>query len=92
LRKEHGIAPGSPFPAGAAPWALTVDDINSDRNPDVIVIAYHRSVRDSKQIGVIVLLGDGSGGFSLNLSQLGRSEMKFVQVGRCRMVSWGAAV
>lgn len=42
-------APGSPFPAGAAPWAFTVDDINSDGNPDVIVIPYHRSVPDTKQ-------------------------------------------
>jgi hypothetical protein len=57
-------APGSPFPAGAAPWAFTVDDINGDGNPDVIVIPYHRAVRDSKQIGVTVLLGDGKGGFT----------------------------
>ena len=57
-------APGSPFPAGAAPWAFTVDDFNGDGNPDVIVIPYHRAVRDSKQIGVTVLLGDGKGGFT----------------------------
>jgi hypothetical protein len=57
-------APGSPFPAGAAPWAFTVDDINGDGNLDVIVIPYHRAVRDSKQIGVTVLLGDGKGGFT----------------------------
>ena len=57
-------APGSPFPAGAAPWAFTDDDINGDGNPDVIVIPYHRAVRDSKQIGVTVLLGDGKGGFT----------------------------
>jgi hypothetical protein len=31
-------------------------------------------------------------GTSPNLSQLGRSEMKFVQVGSCGMVSWGAVV
>lgn len=31
-------ASGSPFPAGAAPWAYTIDDINRDGNPDVVVI------------------------------------------------------
>jgi hypothetical protein len=57
-------APGSPFPAGAAPWAFTIDDINRDGNPDVVVIPYHRDLRDLKQLGVTVLLGDGKGGFT----------------------------
>lgn len=57
-------APGSPFPAGAAPWAFTIDDINRDGNPDVVVIPYHRDLRDLKQLGVTVLLGDGEGGFT----------------------------
>lgn len=57
-------APGSPFPAGAAAWAFTIDDINRDGNPDVAVIPYHRDVRDAKQLGITVLLGDGKGGFT----------------------------
>jgi hypothetical protein len=57
-------ASGSPFPAGAAPWAFTIDDINRDGNPDVVVMPYHREVRDLEQLGVTVLLGDGKGGFA----------------------------
>jgi FG-GAP-like repeat len=56
-------AAGSPFPAGAQTWAFTIDDVNRDGNPDVIVIPYHRDLRDPKQLGVTVLLGDGKGGF-----------------------------
>ena len=58
-------ASASPFPAGAAPWAFTIDDINQDGNPDVVVIPYHRDLRDFKQLGVTVLLGDGKGGFTV---------------------------
>ncbi len=57
-------APGSPFPAGAAPWAFTIDDIDRDGNPDVMVIPYHRDLSDPRQLGVTVLLGDGKGGFT----------------------------
>lgn len=57
-------APGSPFPAGGETWAFTVDDINGDGNPDVIVIPYQRDLRDPSQLGVTVLLGDGKGGFT----------------------------
>jgi FG-GAP-like repeat len=57
-------ASGSPFPAGEAPWAFTIDDINRDGKPDVVVIPYHRDVRDLKRLGVTVLLGDGKGGFT----------------------------
>lgn len=58
-------APGSPFAAGADPWAFTIDDVNRDGNPDVLVIPYHRDLSDLKQLGVTVLLGDGKGGFSI---------------------------
>jgi len=58
-------APGSPFSAGAAPWAFTIDDVNRDGNSDVLVIPYHRDLSDPKQLGVTVLLGDGKGGFSI---------------------------
>jgi hypothetical protein len=57
-------ASGSPFPAGEAPWAFAIDDINRDGNPDVVVIPYHRDVHDLKRLGVTVLLGDGKGGFT----------------------------
>jgi hypothetical protein len=57
-------ASASPFPAGTAPWPFTIDDVNRDGNPDVVVIPYHRDLRDLKQLGVTVLLGDGKGGFT----------------------------
>ncbi|HEV2423574.1 MAG TPA: VCBS repeat-containing protein [Terriglobia bacterium] len=58
-------APGSPFAAGAAPWAFTIDDVNRDGNPDVLAIPYHRDLSDLKLLGVTVLLGDGKGGFRI---------------------------
>ena len=57
-------APGSPFPAGVFPWAVAIDDINKDGNPDLVVIPYDRDITDPKQLGVTVLLGDGKGGFT----------------------------
>ena len=57
-------APASPFPAGAAPWAVAIDDINKDGNLDLVVLPYDRDVPDPKNIGVTVLLGDGKGGFA----------------------------
>lgn len=57
-------AQGSPFPAGAAPWAVAVDDIDKDGNLDLAVLPYDRDVPDPKEIGVTVLLGDGQGGFA----------------------------
>jgi hypothetical protein len=58
-------APGSPFPAAAAPWSVTIDDINKDGNLDLAVIPYAPDVKDPKQVGVTVLLGDGKGGFTM---------------------------
>jgi len=57
-------APGSPFPSGAAPWAVAIDDINHDRNPDLVVIPYAPNVKAPAQVGVTILLGDGKGGFA----------------------------
>jgi hypothetical protein len=57
-------APGSPFPAGRAPWAVAVDDMNHDGNLDLVIIPYAPDVPDPKDVGVTVLLGDGKGGFS----------------------------
>jgi hypothetical protein len=56
-------APGSPFPAGKAPWAVAIDDMNHDGNLDLEIIPYAPDVADPKNIGVTVLLGDGKGGF-----------------------------
>lgn len=55
-------APGSPFLAGDTPWMFTVGDVNGDGNADVAVIPYERDLRDRKQLGVTILLGDGKGG------------------------------
>ena len=57
-------APGSPFPAGAAPWGVAIDDINRDGNPDLVVVPYAPDVKDPSQIGVTILLGDGKSGFT----------------------------
>lgn len=57
-------APGSPTPAGEAPWAVAIDDINNDGNLDLVTIPYAPDVPDAKDIGVTVLLGDGTGRFT----------------------------
>lgn len=56
--------PGSPFPAGAAPWEVAIDDMNHDGNLDLVTVPYAPEVKDAKQVGVTVLLGDGKGGFA----------------------------
>jgi len=56
-------APGSPFPAGKAPWAVAIDDMNHDGNLDLVIVPYAPEVADPKDVGVTVLLGDGKGGF-----------------------------
>ena len=57
-------APGSPLAAGAAPWAVAVDDMNRDGKADLLILPYEPDVRDPKQVGVTVLLGNGKGGFT----------------------------
>jgi hypothetical protein len=57
-------APGSPFPAGAVPWAVAIDDMNKDGNLDLVILPYDRDVPDPQQLGVTVLLGDGKGAFT----------------------------
>ena len=54
---------GSPFPAGAKPWEVAIDDLNHDGNSDLAIIPYQRDITGSKDNAVTVLLGDGRGGF-----------------------------
>jgi len=57
-------ASGSPFPAGAKPWQVVIDDLNGDGNADLAIIPYGRDVADVRQLVVTILLGDGKGSFS----------------------------
>jgi hypothetical protein len=56
-------APGSPVPAGAAPWAVAVDDLNRDGTLDLAVIPYDRDLAPA-QLVVSILFGDGKGGLT----------------------------
>jgi hypothetical protein len=56
-------APGSPFPAGAKPWEIAIDDLDSDGNSNLIVIPYQREIAGSSQNVITILAGDGHGGF-----------------------------
>jgi hypothetical protein len=56
-------APGSPFPAGANPWQVAIDDVNGDGRPDLLIIPYERDLAEPSQNAVTVLLGDGKGAF-----------------------------
>ena len=57
-------AQGSPFPAGAKPWQVAIDDFNRDGNADLAIIPYARDVANPSQGVVTVLLGNGKGQFS----------------------------
>jgi hypothetical protein len=54
---------GSPFPAGAKPWQVAVDDFSGDGIPDLIVIPYQRDISSPRENVVTVLRGDGTGAF-----------------------------
>jgi hypothetical protein len=56
-------APGSPFPAGGAPWAVAIDDLNHDGALDLAVVPYDKSLTDPAELGLTVLVGDGHGRF-----------------------------
>lgn len=56
-------APGSPFPAGAKPWQVAIEDVDGDGTADLLVIPYERDLADLSQNAVTILRGDGEGGF-----------------------------
>jgi hypothetical protein len=56
-------APGSPFPAGAKPWQVAIDDVDGDGNADLLIIPYERDISDPSQNALTILRGDGIGGF-----------------------------
>jgi hypothetical protein len=56
-------APGSPFPAGAKPWQVAIDDVDGDGRADLLIIPYERDLADPSQNVVTILRGDGNGGF-----------------------------
>jgi hypothetical protein len=57
-------AAGSPYAVGDAPWSVAIGDINGDGKFDLAILPYEPEVKDPKNFGVTVLLGDGKGGFA----------------------------
>jgi FG-GAP-like repeat len=56
-------APGSPFPAGAAPFSVALADVDKDGHLDLVVANFSGHGGDRSRDAVNVLLGDGRGGF-----------------------------
>jgi hypothetical protein len=57
-------APGSPFPAGDAPFGLATGDFDGDGNLDVAVLDSPSSAAATGRDGLTLLLGDGTGRFA----------------------------
>lgn len=57
-------AAGSPIPAGAKPWQISVGDIDGDGNQDLVIIPYQRDISSETENSVTVLLGNGRGSFA----------------------------
>lgn len=64
--RQNGFheAPGSPFPAGAKPWAVAIDDFDGDGNADLAIIPYERDVTDPHRVAATILRGNGKGQFT----------------------------
>jgi hypothetical protein len=58
-------AENSPVPAGPAPFAVAVADINGDGKPDLVVANYSGQITDPSGDGLTFLLNDGRGHFLL---------------------------
>jgi len=56
-------APSSPFPAGAKPWQVAVDDLDGDGNADLAIIPYQQDLTNNADSALTLLRGDGRGGF-----------------------------
>jgi hypothetical protein len=57
-------APGSPFPCGAAPFAVAIGDVNGDGHADLAIADAPTITSESKgRDGLYILLGDGTGHF-----------------------------
>ncbi len=57
-------SPGSPFPAGAKPREVAIDDFDGDGNADPAIIPYDRDIADARQVAVTILRGNGKGQFT----------------------------
>src|SRR5512143_3040520 len=55
--------PGSPFPAGEAPFSLALADVDRDGHLDLVISNFSGRGGDTSHDAVHVLLGDGRGGF-----------------------------
>jgi hypothetical protein len=62
-RGGFSAAKGSPFPAGAKPWQMALDDLDGDGNADLAVIPYQRDIASPSENAVTILLGGGNGSF-----------------------------
>lgn len=56
-------AMGSPFAVANSPFSFAIGDLNGDNAPDLVVAHYSGSLKNPKDDGVSILLGDGGGRF-----------------------------